>query len=144
MSATNETQDTDAKTLGEQYLAAMADRSVPADEYTARLARIERTIFRACGSEAAGWRFITGITNDNDHAVDLDHARRELQAAYDAADKGINGIAAALVRLGENELCDVEIAEGDTDAMDAALVALRLNLAALRHLTKNATPEPRP
>lgn len=134
----------DPQTLGEQYLAVINDRDVTPAEYAVRLKTAESAIIRACGSEAAGWRFIENLTADNDQANAIDAAREQLQKALTDTAKGIDGITASLTRLGEKELYDVEVADGDTDAMDAAVVALRINLAALRHLTRDAKPEPRP
>jgi hypothetical protein len=130
--------NTTMPTLADQYRTAVLDRSVPHTEYLARLDRIEQAIFKALGSQEQGQRYIAAITSAIDHATDVDQGRGDLQKALQDAESAHNALRAALARLSSDGVYDVEIAEGDTEAMTAALVGMRVHLAALRHLTRDA------
>jgi hypothetical protein len=136
--------DRRSETLDNLYRAALLDRSVDADTYRARLSEIEAQIVKHCGSQKAGWAFIDSITHELDREAEIDIHREKLQAAFETVSDGIGAASAAIAALGADNVYDAEIAEGDTDAMQAALTGLRLNLAALRHLTRDATPENKP
>lgn len=123
--------------LGQRYRAAVLDRSVGLEEYQTRLSAIEQEIFAACGGEERGWRFISTITNEIDAEAETEQGRDRLRSALDAAGEAITEIEAALRQL--TGVYDVEIAEGNSDLHAAALTNMRLNLAALRHETRNAT-----
>lgn len=127
--------------LEQQYRHAVLDRSVSSEEYASRLKNAERAIIAHRGTERSAVEFMATIDNEIDNEIDINDARMKLQAAFDGADQVIREIRNTIAHLSDKYVYDVEIADGDTDAMAAALAGMRLNLAALRHLTRNATPE---
>jgi hypothetical protein len=89
-------------------------------------------------------KFIDGIEREVDRDLNVEVGRQRLAKALDDTHKQIAELGRQIARMSGNEQYDEEIAEGDTVSMQAALTGLRVNLAALRGLTRHATPENQP
>jgi hypothetical protein len=99
----------------------------------------QHTIYEECqATEGLAERIIDATWAAHDQHTDLIDARTRLGDAITQATDAAATISATLCDL-SGHLYDVEIAEGDTDAIRAAATGLRVHLAALRHLTRGAT-----
>lgn len=72
---------------------------------------------------------------DNDH--DIDQGRRTLHDALAAAATAITTARQAVSTLASDGVYDVEIAEGDLEAITAALTSAQVAIAATSHLTRH-------
>lgn len=133
--------------LGDAYRAAYREARLDHDSRSPRLALARRDILdnvHVFNRPDTAENFIEGIKRDVEHDLIIESARRHLADQLDATHKQIAELARALATMQSNDVYDIEIAEGDTTTMQAALTGLRLNLAALRGLTRHAAPEDRP